>query len=146
MGNRKRERRDACHLAQPGSLERGPRQPSPAPLDNPCVHAIPSSTEKESGPAWEMSMSSLYLRGQTWWAKSYEQGKMVRWSLKTTSKAEAKRRIKLYDSRPHEEPPPSRLKELTTWDVAASELLEYYHAFGTRQLQEAARVLRTLTR
>ena len=91
-------------------------------------------------------MSSLYLRGQTWWAKSYEQGKMDRWSLKTTSKAEAKRRIKLYDSRPHEEPPPSRLKEQTTWDVAASELLEYYHAFGTRQLQEAARVLRTLTR
>jgi hypothetical protein len=36
-------------------------------------------------------MSSLYLRGQTWWAKSKEQGQVVRWSLKTQSKAEAKR-------------------------------------------------------
>ena len=36
-------------------------------------------------------MSSLYLRGQTWWAKSLEQGQVVRWSLKTTSKTEAKR-------------------------------------------------------
>jgi hypothetical protein len=36
-------------------------------------------------------MSSLYLRGQTWWAKTKEQGKVVRWNLKTTSKADAKR-------------------------------------------------------
>jgi integrase len=139
-------RRDARDIDQPGSLERGPGQPSPAPLDNPAVAAISSSLEKESGPAWEMSMSSLYLRGQTWWGKSYEQGKMIRWSLKTTSKAEAKRRIKLYDSRPCEEPLPSRLKSPVTWDTAAGELLEYYHAFGTRRPQEAARVLRTLTR
>jgi hypothetical protein len=112
-------RGDARHLAQPGRQERGPWQPSPAPLDNPAVAAISSSLEKESGPAWEMSMSSLYLRGQTWWGKSYEQGKMIRWSLKTTSKAEAKRRIKLYDSRPREEPRPSQLKGPVTWDTAA---------------------------
>jgi integrase len=91
-------------------------------------------------------MSSLYLRGQTGWGKSYEQGKMIRWSLKTASRAEAKRRIKRYDSRPREEPLPSRLKGQTTWNEAASELLEYYHAFGTRRPQEATRVLRTLTR
>ena len=78
-------------------------------------------------------MSSLYLRGQTWWAKSYEQGKMIRWSLKTASRAEAKRRIKLYDSRSREEPLPSRLKGQTAWDETASKLLENYHAFGTRR-------------
>ena len=36
-------------------------------------------------------MSSLYLRGDVWWAKSKEQGQVVRWSLKTRSKVEAKR-------------------------------------------------------
>jgi hypothetical protein len=66
-------------------------------------------------------MSSLYLRGKTWWAKSLENGRVVRWSLKTANRAEAKRRIKLYDSRPREEPLPSRLKGQTTWDVAGSE-------------------------
>jgi integrase len=91
-------------------------------------------------------MSSLHLRGQTWWAKSYEQGKMIRWSLKTASRAGAKRRIKLYDSRSREEPLPSRLRGQTAWDETASKLLENYHAFGTRRPQEAARVLRTLTR
>ena len=94
-------RRDARDIDQPGSLERGPGQPSPAPLDNPAVAAISSSLEKESGPAREMSMSSLYLRGQTWWAKSLQNGRVVRWSLKTGSRAEARRRLKLYDSQSH---------------------------------------------
>jgi integrase len=91
-------------------------------------------------------MSSLYLRGNIWWGKSLERGKVVRWSLKTASRAEVKRRIKLYDSRPREEPLPSRLKGQTTWDVAASELLDHYQAFGTRCPHEAGRVLRTLGR
>jgi hypothetical protein len=96
------------------------------PPAQPC-HAILSSLlyppcpEKESRPAQEVNMSSLYLRGKTWWAKSLENGRVVRWSLKTASRAEAKRRIKLYDSRPREEPLPSRLKGQTTWDVAGSE-------------------------
>jgi hypothetical protein len=38
-------------------------------------------------------MASIYQRGNVWWAKSYEQGKMVCWSLKTTSRTEAKRRL-----------------------------------------------------
>jgi integrase len=92
-------------------------------------------------------MSSLYLRGNTWWAKSYEQGKMIRWSLKTTSKAEAKRRLKLYDSQENrQEPMPVRLKSPVTWDTAATDLIRYYEAYSTRRPQEAARVLRTLTR
>jgi integrase len=93
-----------------------------------------------------MIMSSLYLRGNTWWAKSYEQGKMIRWSLTTTSKAEAKRRLKLYDSQEHQqEPMPVRLKSPVTWDTAATDLIRYYEAYSTRRPQEAARVLRTLT-
>jgi integrase len=93
-----------------------------------------------------MSMSSLYLRGQTWWAKSKEQGQVVRWSLKTRSKPEAKRRLKLYDSQPRQETTPARVKSPATWDTAAQELLDYYQAFDTRRPSEAARVLRTLTR
>ena len=107
------------------------------PPAQPCLAILssllyPPCPEKESRPAQEVNMSSLYLRGKTWWAKSLENGRVVRWSLKTASRAEAKRRIKLYDSRPREEPLPSRLKGQikgqTTWDVAASELLDYYQA------------------
>jgi hypothetical protein len=45
--------------------------------------------EKESRPAEGDDMASLYKRGNVWWVKSYEAGRMVRWSLKTTSRAEA---------------------------------------------------------
>ena len=91
-------------------------------------------------------MSSLYLRGEVWWAKSQEQGKVVRWSLRTKDKCEARRRLKLYDSQPRPEPMPARVKSPVTWDEAASELLDYYQAFGTRRPHEAGRVLRTLSR
>ena len=91
-------------------------------------------------------MSSLYLCGQTWWAKSYEQGKMIRWSLRTRSKAEARRRLKLYESQPRQEPIPARVKSPATWNTAAQELLAYYHAYGTRRVGEAAGKVRTLSR
>jgi hypothetical protein len=91
-------------------------------------------------------MSRLYLRGSTWWAESYEQGKMVRWSLRTTSRAEAKRRLREYDSQPRLEPMPSRIKHLVTRDTAADDPLSWYRAYGTRRVDEAARQLRTLTR
>jgi integrase len=93
-----------------------------------------------------MNMSSRYLRGSTWWAKSKEQGQVVRSSLKTRNKPEAKRRLKLYDSQPRQEPIPARVKSPATWDTAAQELLDYYRAFGTRRPHEAPRVLRTLSR
>jgi integrase len=92
-----------------------------------------------------MSMSSLYLRGKTWRGKSLENGRVVRWSLKTGSRAEARRRLKLYDSQSHQEPIPTRLKTPVTWDTAATDLIRYYEAYSTRRPQEAARVLRTLT-
>jgi hypothetical protein len=92
-----------------------------------------------------MNMSSLYLRGSIWWAKSYQQGKMVRWSLKTTSRAEAKRRLREYDAQPRQEPVPARIRSPVTWDTAATDLIRYYEAYHTRRPQEAAKVLKTLT-
>jgi hypothetical protein len=86
-------------------------------------------------------MSSLYLRGNTWWAKSYEQGKMVRWSLKTTSRAEAKRRLREYDAQPRQDPMPARVKRSVTWDTAATDLIRYYETYHTRRPQEATKVL-----
>ena len=91
-------------------------------------------------------MSSLYLRGNIWWGKSLERGKVLRWSLKTGSRAEARRRLKLYDSQSHQEPIPTRLKNLVTWEEAAGQLLDYYRVFGTRRPDEAERVLHTLGR
>jgi hypothetical protein len=52
-------------------------------------------------------MASLYCRGNMWWAKSYEGGKAVRWSLGTKDKVEAKRRLKLH-SQPRQAPPTSK--------------------------------------
>ena len=91
-------------------------------------------------------MSSLYLRGEVWWAKTKEQGQVVRWSLKTRSKAEARRRLKLYDTHPRHEPIPTMVKNPTTWDTAARELRGYYEAYGTRRVSEAAGKVRTLSR
>ena len=91
-------------------------------------------------------MSSLYLRGQTWWAKSREAGKVVRWSLRTKDKREARRRLKLYDSQPRPEPMPARVKSPITWDTTATVLLEYYEDFGTRRVPEATKQVHTLTR
>jgi hypothetical protein len=39
-------------------------------------------------------MASLYCGGQVWWSKSYEAGKMVRTSIGTRDKAEARRRLR----------------------------------------------------
>jgi type II secretory pathway component PulF len=39
-------------------------------------------------------MASLYRRGKVWWAKTYRNGKMVRQSLRTTDKREARRRLR----------------------------------------------------
>jgi integrase len=76
-----------------------------------------------------------------WWAKSYEGGKAVRWSLGTKDKVEAKRRLKLH-SQPRQAPPTSKP---ITWDEAATTLLGFYRALGTRNPVEAEKTLRALT-
>jgi integrase len=90
-------------------------------------------------------MASLYPRGNMWWVKSYRNGKMVRTSLKTTDRAEAKRRLREYDAQPHQEAMPVRAKSPVSWDTAATDLIRYYEAYHTRRPHEAAKVLKTLT-
>jgi hypothetical protein len=82
-------------------------------------------------------MSSLYLRGQTWWAKSYEQGKMIRWSLKTTSKAEARRKLRESESQRRAQPRGTPARGEATWQEAVGDLMTYYRAYGTRDLKQA---------
>jgi integrase len=90
-------------------------------------------------------MASLYKRGNVWWVKSYDRGKMVRRSLGTGDKAEARRRLRAYDSRPGSETTPRRIKS-PAWDEAAVALLRYYADYGTRRVDEAEKVVKTLTR
>src|SRR5262245_35640579 len=82
-------------------------------------------------------MSSLYLRGKTWWAKSYEQGEMVRWSLRTRSKAEARRKLQESESQRRAQPRESPARGEATWQEAAEDLMTYYRAYGTRDLKQA---------
>ena len=65
-----------------------PWQPSSSsrqPLTILPILPYPPQPEKEDKSREEMNMSSLYLRGSTWWAKSREAAKVVRWSLGTRS-------------------------------------------------------------
>jgi integrase len=91
-------------------------------------------------------MASLYRRGKMWWSKSYEHGRMVRRSLGTRDKREARHRM---TQRDHTAVPiPSRPTAIPsiTWDQAATDLLSYYQAYETRDPHEAAGKVRTLTR
>jgi integrase len=87
----------------------------------------------------------MYLRGAVWWAKAAGNGKVVRRSLGTKDKREARQRLREYDSQPRPQLEPVKVKGLS-WEEAARELLEFYRAFGTRNPVEAERTLRALTR
>jgi integrase len=89
-------------------------------------------------------MSSLYLRGSTWWAKSYRNGRMIRQSLRTESKAEAKQRVREMDAE-RKRDMRAAVTGVTTWETAAQDLREYYTAYGTRDAEEAEHRLRALT-
>jgi integrase len=86
-------------------------------------------------------MASLYRQGKVWWAKSYQNGNMVRVSLKTKDRAEAKRRMKALVN------PVSGTKDApsVTWDTAAADLLAHYRAYGSRDPVEAGYKLKRLT-
>jgi site-specific recombinase XerD len=91
-------------------------------------------------------MASLYRRGKVWWAKSYRNGKMIRQSLRTESKAEAKRRLKKMGHQTTSEVPTSPRMLTATWDTAAQDLLAYYRAFNTRDPVNASYRVEHLTR
>jgi integrase len=91
-------------------------------------------------------MASLYKRGNVWWAKSYEQGRMVRRSLGTRDKAEAKRRIKALVDRVPSTIQGTRDVPSITWDTAAADLLAYYRAYGSRDPVNAGYRVQHLTR
>jgi integrase len=90
-------------------------------------------------------MASLYRRGKVWWSKSYEAGKMVRTSMGTTDKAEARRKMRELASHPATSvvpiPSPS-----VTWDTAAADLLGYYQAYRTLNQVEAEARLKLVTK
>jgi hypothetical protein len=51
-----------------------------------------------SRPAEGRDMASLYKRGNMWWVKWYRAGRMIRQSLKTPDKAEARRRVRALEA------------------------------------------------
>jgi len=91
-------------------------------------------------------MASLYRRGKVWWAKSYRDGRMVRVSLKTQDRREARDQLKELEAR-HA----SRLANsasvvpLTTWDDAARALMEHYRIYGARHVVEAGHRVKRLS-
>jgi integrase/recombinase XerD len=92
-------------------------------------------------------MASLYRRGKVWWAKSYRNGKMVRVSLKTKDRAEAKRRLKeLGNQHASGVSYPTSVIPSNTWDTTAQDLLAYYRAFNTRDPVNAGYRVEHLTR
>jgi hypothetical protein len=60
-------------------------------------------------------MASLYRRGKVWWSKSYEAGKMVRASLGTRDKAEARRRLREREAQAVSKAPS---KSMVVWETA----------------------------
>lgn len=89
-------------------------------------------------------MASLYRRGKVWWSKSYEAGKMVRASLGTRDKTEARRRLREREAQMVRGERPTASK--ATWEDTAADLLAYYRAYGSRDPVEAERRLKHLDR
>jgi hypothetical protein len=71
-------------------------------------------------------MASLYRRGKVWWSKSYEAGKMVRTSLKTRDKVEARRRLRALEQEMVRTSLQPSEPSGVTWDTAAQDLMAYY--------------------
>ena len=90
-------------------------------------------------------MASLYRRGNVWWGKWYREGKMVRQSLGTQDKAEARRKMKELANRVPSTLPGARGVRSVTWETAAQDLLTYYRTYGTRNPVEAGYKIKHLT-
>lgn len=89
-------------------------------------------------------MASLYLRGYIYWMKTYRTGRMIRTSLRTRDKAEARRRLREREAQMvHGD---INRRGTITWDTASQDLLVYYRAYGTRDPVNAGYRLAHLNR
>jgi len=142
-----RERTPTAYKGQPdpnmGTLAAVTCQPW---IDKPSSLTYPAAGRRQSRPAEGAEMASLYRRGKVWWVKSYRNGKMVRTSLKTTDKTEARRRMKEMESQYASTLPYGTcVIPSVTWETAAQDLLAYYRAYGTRNPVEAGYKVKHLT-
>jgi integrase len=91
-------------------------------------------------------MASIYLRGKVLWGKWSEDGRVVRQSLGTGDRREARRVLKERMSQGSQRGRMAHVMASTiTWDTASKDLLDYYRACGTRNPTEAGYILNRLT-
>lgn len=92
-------------------------------------------------------MASIYQRGKVLWGKWSQDGSVIRQSLGTRDKAEARRVLKERMSQGTQRGGIAHVLTSTiTWDTAAQDLLVYYEAYQTRNPHEAGIRLRQLTK
>jgi site-specific recombinase XerD len=91
-------------------------------------------------------MASIYLRGKILWGKWNQDGRVVRQSLGTHDKAEARRVLKERMRQALSSPAKHKGASIVTWDDASQSLIEYYEAYRKRNPAEARKRLRQLTK
>jgi hypothetical protein len=78
----------------------------------------------------------IYIRGRIWWLSYTQDGRTIRESARTKDKGEAR---KLLREREHQVDKGERvISRKGTWTEASAALLNYYRAYGSRDVQEAA--------
>jgi hypothetical protein len=88
-------------------------------------------------------MASIYQRGKVLSGKWSQDGRVIRQSLGTRDKAEAKRVLNERMNQMVTSKRPTTSK--VTWNIAAADLLTYYRAYGTRNPVEAGYKIEHLT-
>jgi integrase len=89
-------------------------------------------------------MASIYLRGKVYWGKFSQDGRVIRQSLGTQDKTEARRRLREREAQVVRGERPTTSK--ATWEDTAADLLAYYRAYGSRNPGEAGIRIRQLTK
>jgi hypothetical protein len=74
-------------------------------------------------------MGSIYLRGKILWGKWNQDGRVIRQSLGTQAKAEARRVLKERMRQALSSPAEHKGASIVTWDDASQSLNEYYEAY-----------------
>jgi hypothetical protein len=91
-------------------------------------------------------MASIYERGKVLWGKWSQDGRVIRQSLDTRDKAEARRVLKERMSLGNQRGGIAHVVTSNiTWDTGAQDLLVYYEAYQTRNPHDADIRLRQLS-